>query len=504
MNDISVDEFFSHILRLVDESDRRFNDADKKVAKYMLSRFKFASSAVQLMNTACSISKSDLPMELKKKLNRIETHIVKLRTAWEEKFNLQSQKQTKQNFSRYSATLNYCGTRGRPSVVIDVEQVYALRGYHFKWNQIANIFCIHRSTMWRKLKELNYNFDQAYSNLSNEELKTEVKVIKQNHPLAGERMVVGFLRAKGFHIQRWKVRESIHSVDPLNCVNRWLHKNQRWVYSVPGPNSLWHNDGLHKLIHWGIVIHACIDGFSRMITSMVCASNNYAETALTGFMKGVEAFGLPARVRGDHGGENVGILRYMRSKQGYQGAYIQGKSVHNQRIERLHYDTTHCVLSHFIDIFLYLEEHDILDRSNKIDLYALHYVYLPIIQNSLSEFQEGWNNHQLSTEKNQTPYQLWMLGMMDNEKANQRGVRMYLDSDFGTDDLFGVDPSPSLGIMPGDDISKVEVHDVSFDKDIDNVKHILDSEFDPLTDDGNYGIDCFQNVKRKIFEILSL
>jgi len=398
--------------------------------------------------------------------------------------------------------LRHNGLRGRPSKVINIQQVQALRSYHFKWNKIAIILCIHRSTLWRKLKEVGYNFNQQFDNLSCEELNAEVQSIKQNHPLAGERMVVGFLRARGLHIQRWKVRESIHAVDPLNCVNRWLQKNPRWVCSVPGPNSLWHNDGLHKLIHWGIVIHACIDGFSRLVTSLICASNNYSETALSGFLKGVESFGLPARVRGDHGGENIGILRYMRESQGYKGAYIQGKSVHNQRIERLHYDTTHCVLSNFIDIFMYLEEHDILDRANKLDLYALHYVFLPIIQQSLNEFQEGWNHHQLSTEGNQTPYQLWMLGMMDMAKKDQRGVRMYLESDFGNSDQFGVDPSPSLGIMPEDDTTNVEVHNVVIDNDV-SVKRILDAEFDPVIDDGNFGIDHFQYIRKRVLEILS-
>ena len=111
-----------------------------------------------------------------------------------------------------------------------------------------------------------------------------------------------------------RVRDSTHKVDPFNCINRWLQKNPRCVYSVPGPNSLWHNDGLHELIHWGIVIHACIDGLSRMITSLFSATNNYADIYLTGFLSGVKEYGLPARVRGDKGPENNYILKYMQQK----------------------------------------------------------------------------------------------------------------------------------------------------------------------------------------------
>jgi len=64
MNDSSVEEFFGHILRLVAESDRRINDANKKVAKCMLSRFKFASSAIKIMNTA-SMTDFDISLESK-------------------------------------------------------------------------------------------------------------------------------------------------------------------------------------------------------------------------------------------------------------------------------------------------------------------------------------------------------------------------------------------------------------------------------------------------------
>ena len=42
----------------------------------------------------------------------------------------------------------------------------------------------------------------------------------------------------------------------------WISKNLTWAYIVPGPNSLWHNYGLHKLIHWSIIIYGFIDSFS--------------------------------------------------------------------------------------------------------------------------------------------------------------------------------------------------------------------------------------------------
>lgn len=114
------------------------------------------------------------------------------------------------------------------------------------------------------------------------------------------------------------------------------------------------------------------------------------------------------------GGENFGVAEFMFS-QPHRGieksSVIMGRSVHNQRIERLWRDIFQGCTGLYYQLFMHLENVGLLDPCNELHLFALHFVYLDRIQRSLDGFHTAYIQHLLSSCKNFTPAQLFFAGV---------------------------------------------------------------------------------------------
>lgn len=150
-----------------------------------------------------------------------------------------------------------------------------------------------------------------------------------------------------------------------------------------------------------------------------------------------------------------------------------GTSTQNQRIERLWRDVFRVVTRILYYTFQSMEEASILERSNTLHFFALHFTFLPRINRALESFVEAWNLPPIRTEHNWTPEQIWTNGMIDLRNRQLPAVADVLESMESTDDLewFGYDPQAPHPVDDG--LSTVVVDDGDIEKPEDIGEQLL-------------------------------
>ncbi|PPQ99689.1 hypothetical protein CVT26_009115 [Gymnopilus dilepis] len=350
--------------------------------------------------------------------------------------------------------LSYTGRRGRPRIEINPDLLATAIDLRGGPTSLATVFgCAPRTIRRRALEYgiaepgppvyVDYVLDdgttsrvfrsstRAASVIEDDELDRIVASILEAFPTIGRRMIHGHLRFLDVVVSRTRIQESYRRVHGAPVGGFGIRRIERRVYSVAGPNSLWHHDGQHGLIRWKIVIHGFIDGDSRLVTGIAANNNNRADTVGDLFEAAVEVHGLPSRVRGDYGTENVVVRALMELLRGEgRGSYIRGKSVHNIRIERLWRDVTLAFGGKWKIFFQNLEIHDRLNPDSEAHIWLLHHLFLTAINQDALDWAEAWNAHPISQRdyRQASPRDMFFFGMLE------KGLRGFSEVDEAPDD----------------------------------------------------------------------
>lgn len=178
-------------------------------------------------------------------------------------------------------SLLHTGERGRPRKVIDFHYLQEAFSDHrnISITQLAQAIDVHPNTLTAYLKL--YDLSKRFSQLSDDQLDGLIRNYREQRPTSGIHYVIGYLRRLGLKFQRHRVVSSVKWVDGLGAAMRRRIAIRRRRYAVRRPNALWHCDGHHKLIRWGIVLHGFVDGYSRLVCSHVLESLSIVRNALS-------------------------------------------------------------------------------------------------------------------------------------------------------------------------------------------------------------------------------
>jgi hypothetical protein len=162
---------------------------------------------------------------------------------------------------------------GRPKLDIDLAWLStAVNQLRLPLTTIADTLGCSARTVRRVLLESGIcsagSASRLSSALSEGDLDTIVAQQLERQPGCGVSYMRGSLQSIGVMVTKKSIRDSLNRLHPFRTLLRRNLVGQRRRYSVAGANLVWHHDGQHGLIAFGIVIHGFIDGFSRLVPAL--------------------------------------------------------------------------------------------------------------------------------------------------------------------------------------------------------------------------------------------
>ena len=238
--------FFSELSIFLNTADRQLSTANQAYSEYVLDRLQISlvsiSSLLDHLQSATVTPRSELQVTVStyyySEISELVQCVCEIASLWEHHLDEEISRAGR-SVAAYSAPIENI-TRGRPRFVIPREQLVYLASMSFTWTQIAAMLGVSRNTIYRRRLEYDLQ-DSRTENISDEELRSVLVHMRKEFSAMGEVMVWGRLQSMGFVVRRERLRRAIRELDPLHTALRWRGElTSRRLYSVPGPNSLWH------------------------------------------------------------------------------------------------------------------------------------------------------------------------------------------------------------------------------------------------------------------------
>lgn len=205
---------------------------------------------------------------------------------------------------------------------------------------------------------------------------------------------------------RQTVRDVVEAIQPGRAAALRKTALKRRVYSVKGPNHIWHADGNDKLVPFGFGIHGCIDGYSRKLVWLeLLPSNKNPSKVVKIYLKTVKDLNLiPQVLRVDKGTENFIMGDYQTllseshdndndTRSNFIGT-LYGSSNHNQRIEQFWGYLKKVLLLSYSSIFKDLQDCGLLTKDT-VERKCLYYCFEHILKKDLEQIKQRWNSHRV-------------------------------------------------------------------------------------------------------------